>query len=213
MNIYEEIARNKIFGVVRGKNASEAMAFAEGCMRGGLKLIEVTLSFPEAEAVISELSRRVGILVGAGTVLDADMAKEALRNGAKFLVSPHTDRDIINICRQNGVPCIQGAFTSSEIVNAWKLGVDAVKIFPASHAGGPLYIKAILEPLPFVNIMATGGINLDNFTDYLRAGTAAVGVASALIGRGGIDADIIEGNARLFSDKLAEFEKEGSPGA
>lgn len=176
-------------------------------MRGGLKLIEVTLSFPEAEAVISELSRRVGILVGAGTVLDADMAKEAIRNGAKFLVSPHTDRDIVNVCRQNGIPCIQGALTSSEIVNAWKLGVDAVKIFPANHAGGPSYIKAILEPLPFVNIMATGGINLDNFTDYLTAGTAAVGVASALVGRGGIDADIIEGNARLFSDRLAEYEK------
>lgn len=208
MNIFEEITRNKIFAVIRGDNAADAMAFAEGCMQGGLKLIEITMSFPEAESVISELSRRVGILVGAGTVLDLDMAKEALASGAKFLVSPHTDREIINFSRQNGIPCIQGASTSSEIVTAWKLGVDAVKVFPANLAGGPAYVKAMLEPLPFVKIMATGGISLDNFTDYLKAGAVAVGTASALTGGGSIDTAIIAENARMFSERLAEFEKE-----
>jgi 2-dehydro-3-deoxyphosphogluconate aldolase/(4S)-4-hydroxy-2-oxoglutarate aldolase len=178
----EEIKKNKVIAVIRAETPDKALEFGRGCIEGGLKLIEVTFSFPGAERVIAELSKTDGILVGAGTLLDADMAVKALESGASFLVSPHTDQDIIDVARSKRVPTIQGALTSSEIVNAWKLGVDMVKVFPVSAVGGPSYIKAIKDPLPFAEIMTTGGVNYDNFLDYIKAGASAVGLSSAFLG-------------------------------
>jgi 2-dehydro-3-deoxyphosphogluconate aldolase/(4S)-4-hydroxy-2-oxoglutarate aldolase len=175
------IKKNKVIAVIRAETPDKALEFGEGCIKGGLKLIEVTFSFPEAELVIAELSKIDGVLVGAGTVLDADMAVKALESGASFLVSPHTGQDIIDVAMPKGVPTIQGALTSSEIVNAWKLGVDMVKVFPVSAVGGPRYIKAIKEALPFAEIMTTGGVNYDNFLDYIKAGACAVGLSSAFL--------------------------------
>lgn len=201
----ELIRKHKIFAVIRADGAAEAHEFAEGCINGGLRLIEVTFSFDGADKVISELSEREGIVTGAGTVLDTGMADKALRAGARFLVSPHTDMELIAFGKKNGLPVIQGAFTSSEIVNAWKSGVDMVKIFPVSAVGGPKYVKAIKEPLPFVEIMTTGGINLDNLTAFIEAGTSAVGVSGALLGPGGkVDGGVIAENARKFVGKLSD---------
>lgn len=201
----ELIKKHRIFAVIRADSVDEALEFAEGCINGGLRLIEVTFSFPGAEEVIAELSRREGIVTGAGTVLDTGMADKALRAGARFLVSPHTDTDLIAFGKKNGLPVIQGAFTSSEIVNAWKSGVDMVKIFPVSAIGGPKYVKAIKEPLPFVEIMTTGGINPDNLLDFIDAGTSAVGVSGALLGGSKvIDAAVIAENARKFVRKLSD---------
>jgi 2-dehydro-3-deoxyphosphogluconate aldolase/(4S)-4-hydroxy-2-oxoglutarate aldolase len=202
----EFIKKYKIISVVRAENDSRALSFAEACIAGGLRLVEVTFSFPDAECVINRLSGREGVLVGAGTVLDMEMAEKARDAGAKFLVSPHTDEALINFARANGMAVIQGAFTSSEIVRAWKLGVDMVKIFPASAVGGPSYVKAMKEPLPQIEIMTTGGVGLDNLADFLRAGASAVGLSTALTGRGGgIDPETITANARLFARKLEEI--------
>ncbi len=199
----EEIKKQKVIAVIRSENGDEALEFAEGCIEGGLRLIEVTFSFPEAERVISELSGLSGITVGAGTVLDVSMAEKALLAGARFLVSPHTDKELITYAKQKSVPTIQGALTSSEIVNAWKSGVDMVKVFPVKSVGGASYIKAIKEPLPFVDIMTTGGVNFDNFIDFLKAGAAAVGLASALLGEEGIiDRRVVSENAKRVLDKL-----------
>ena len=201
----EEIKKQKVIAVIRADNGDNAIEFAEGCVSGGLGLIEVTFSFPEADRVISELSSIAGITVGAGTVLDAEMAQKALSSGAEFLVSPHTDKELIRCAKEHGVPTIQGALTSSEIVNAWKLGVGMVKVFPVKSVGGASYIKAIKEPLPFVDIMTTGGVNLDNFTDYLKAGAGAVGLASALLGeKGEIDKCSIKENAERVVRRLSE---------
>lgn len=201
----ELIKKNKIFAVIRADSPEEALDFAEGCIAGGLRLIEITFSFPGAEEVMSELSGREGIITGAGTVLDTGMAGKALRSGARFLVSPHTDGELIAFGKKNGLAVIQGAFTSSEIVNAWKSGVDMVKIFPVSAVGGPKYVKAIKEPLPFVEIMTTGGINLDNLLDFISAGTSAVGVSGALLGGGRkIDSGVIAENAGKFVRKLSD---------
>ena len=178
----EEIKKNKVIAVIRAETPDKALEFGEGCIKGGLKLIEITFSFPRAERVIAELSKIDGVLIGAGTVLDADMAIKALESGASFLVSPHTDQDIIDVAMSKRVPTIQGALTSSEIVNAWKLGVDMVKVFPVSAVGGPSYIKAIKDPLPFAEIMTTGGVNYDNSLDYIKAGASAVGLSSAFLG-------------------------------
>jgi 2-dehydro-3-deoxyphosphogluconate aldolase/(4S)-4-hydroxy-2-oxoglutarate aldolase len=166
----EVIRKHKVFAVIRAENVESALDFAEGCIKGGLRLIEITFSFPGAEEAISALSGRLGVLVGAGTVLDTDMAGRARKAGAAFIVSPHTDKDLIGYAKDNGMVSIQGAFTSSEIVNAWKMGVDMVKIFPVIAAGGPSYVKAIKDPLPFVDIMTTGGVSIDNFADFIRSG-------------------------------------------
>lgn len=208
MRSLEAIRKHKVFAVIRAENAEAALDFAEGCIKGGLRLIEITFSFPGAEEAISALSGRLGVLVGAGTVLDTDMAERARRAGAAFLVSPHTDKDLVAFAKQHAMTCIQGAFTSSEIVNAWKAGVDMVKIFPASAVGGPSYVRAIKEPLPFVDIMTTGGVNIDNFGDFILAGASAVGVSSALLGKSGrIDPDVIAENAARFAEKLRELDK------
>jgi 2-dehydro-3-deoxyphosphogluconate aldolase/(4S)-4-hydroxy-2-oxoglutarate aldolase len=204
VNTIEKIRIEKIFAVIRAENADKALEFAQGCVRGGLKLIEITFSFPGAEDVIAELSKREGIIVGAGTVLNLPMAKKALASGARFLVSPHTDKELIKIAKDNSVPTVQGALTSSEIVNAWKAGVDMVKIFPVKSVGGASYIKAIKEPLPFVDIMTTGGINFENFTDFLNAGATAVGLSSALLGEGGvIDRETVTERAKRVLQKLS----------
>lgn len=208
MRSLEAIRKHKVFAVIRAENAEAALDFAEGCIKGGLRLIEITFSFPGAEEAISALSGRLGVLVGAGTVLDTDMAERARRAGAAFLVSPHTDKDLVAFAKQHSMTCIQGAFTSSEIVNAWKMGVDMVKIFPVSAAGGPSYVKAIKEPLPFVDIMTTGGVSIENFGDFIRAGASAVGVSSALLGKSGrIDPDVIAENAARFAGMLRELDK------
>jgi len=202
----EFIKKHKVISVIRAGDEALALAFAEACIAGGLRLIEVTFSFPGAEGVIRSLSEREGILVGAGTVLDIDMADRARAAGARFLVSPHTDEALIHFAGANDMAVIQGAFTSSEIVRAWKLGADMVKIFPASAVGGPSYVRAMKEPLPQIDIMTTGGVGLDNLADFLRAGASAVGLSTALTGKGGVvDPETITSNARLFAEKLEEI--------
>lgn len=204
MSAIEEIKKQKVIAVVRAENTEKALEFAQGCIDGGIGLLEVTFSFPGAESVISELCSLSGITVGAGTVLGVPMAEKAVDAGAKFLVSPHTDKDLITYAKQKGVPTIQGALTSSEIVNAWKLGVDMVKVFPVNSVGGASYIMAIKEPLPFVDIMTTGGVNYDNFTDFLKAGASAVGLVSALLGNSGkIDRKVITENTKKVLKKLS----------
>lgn len=209
MSKLEEIKKNKVIAVIRAETPEKALEFGEGCIKGGLKLIEVTFSFPGAQTVIAELSKIEGVLVGAGTVLDADMAVKALESGASFLVSPHTDQDIIDVAMPKRVPTIQGALTSSEIVNAWKLGVDMVKVFPVSAVGGPPYIKAIKEAIPFADIMTTGGVNYDNFLDYIKAGASAVGLSSAFLTEDKmIKFDTVMQNTKLIVQRLSTL-KEG----
>ncbi|MCK5392583.1 MAG: bifunctional 4-hydroxy-2-oxoglutarate aldolase/2-dehydro-3-deoxy-phosphogluconate aldolase [Deltaproteobacteria bacterium] len=209
MSTLEEIKKNKVIAVIRAETPDKALEFGEGCIKGGLKLIEVTFSFPRAEGVIAELSKIEGVLVGAGTVLDAVMAVKALESGASFLVSPHTDQDIIDVAMPKRVPTIQGALTSSEIVNAWKLGVDMVKVFPVSAVGGPPYIKAIKEAIPFAEIMTTGGVNYDNFLDYIKAGASAVGLSSAFLTEDKmIKFDTVMQNTKLIVQRLSTL-KEG----
>lgn len=205
----EEIKKNKVIAVIRAETPDMALEFAKGCIEGGIKLIEVTFSFPRVERIIAELSKINGVLIGAGTLLDAHMAKKALYSGASFLVSPHTDEDIVDLAKSNGILTIQGALTSSEIVNARKVGVDMVKIFPASAVGGSSYIKAIKAPLPFTEIMATGGVNYDNFLEYLEAGCSAVGLTSAFLTEDNkIKFDTVVENSRKIVEKLSTTKKD-----
>jgi 2-dehydro-3-deoxyphosphogluconate aldolase/(4S)-4-hydroxy-2-oxoglutarate aldolase len=186
MKVFEALKRYKVVSVIRAEDAIKATEMAEACIDGGIKLIEITFSFPNVEHVISDLAeKKKDCLVGAGTVLSREMAEIAVQSGAKFIVSPHTDGEIVSYAKSREIVAVAGALTSSEIVNAWKLGADMVKIFPIKSVGGPSYVKAIKETLPFIEIMTTGGVTVENFTDFLNAGATIVGLSSDLIGRGG----------------------------
>src|SRR5574341_2223639 len=120
-SIMDYVKKNKIFGVIRAEDTENAFRLAEACIEGGLKLVEITFMFPGAQTVIQELSKRSDIIVGAGTVLNIDMAKTAVASGARFTISPHTDKEIISYVRSNELLIVSGALTSSEILNAWNL--------------------------------------------------------------------------------------------
>ncbi len=195
----EFLKENKIIAVIKSDSYKNSYRFAEACVDGGIKLIEVISTAPGAKKLIKELSNVNSIVVGAGTVLDLDVAKEAVSSGARFIVSPHTDNEIIKYCKERQVTVISGAFTSSEIINAWKMGADLVKIFPVSIVGTK-YLKAIKEPLPFIDIFVTGGISHENIRDYINSGATVVGVSTALLGtQKRIDYSEIRKNAERFS--------------
>lgn len=174
------IINNKLVSVIRADNLKEAIFKAEACIEGGISLLEITYSFADAGKAIKILSSNKNISIGAGTILNIHQAQSALESGARFLVSPHTDRELIEFSVNNKIVSIAGASTSNEIVNAHNLGANLVKIFPANLIGGPGYIKALKKPLPFVEIFVTGGIDKSNIINYLNAGVSLIGVSSAL---------------------------------
>lgn len=186
MSLMDVILEHRVFAVVRAHSLERALECAEACVAGGIKIIEITLSFPLAATALSLLSKRGVAHVGAGTVISKEGAQDAQRAGAEFIVCPHTDPEIIRFAKENGLAIVAGALTSNEIVNAWKLGADMVKVFPARQLGGAEYIRSIKEPLPFVRIMATGGVTLDDLGSYFKCGAAAAGLSSALFGKDGL---------------------------
>lgn len=184
-----------IIAVVKFDDKQTSLDFSNACMQGGINLLEVITTRKNSFEIISELSHMGDVIVGAGTVLNVVSAEQAYNAGAKFIVSPHTDKNIINFTKSKGLISIAGAYTSSEIVNAYNLGADYVKIFPAS-SGGPDYVKAIKEALPFVKILVTGGINLQNSLDFIRAGASLLGISTALTGkRVTFDKDVVLKNS------------------
>lgn len=193
----EFMKRNRVVAVIRSASYEKSLEFARGCVDGGIKIIEIISISAGSQRLVRELAPEDGICVGAGTVLDRDSAERMSDCGARFIVSPHTDPGIIEYCGGNGITVISGAFTSSEMVNARAMGADFVKVFPASSFG-PGYVKAIKEPLGFMDIMVTGGITAENIGDYFSAGAALAGVSTTLLG-GGDDYESIKRRAEEFS--------------
>ena len=193
----EFMKETRVVAVIRSGSYEKSLEFARACIDGGIRIIEVISVSAGSQRLLGELAHEDGICVGAGTVLDRRCAERMSECGARFIVSPHTDPQIIEYCRENGITVISGAFTSSEMVNARSIGADFVKIFPASSFG-PGYVKAIKEPLGFMDIMVTGGITADNIADYFSAGAALAGVSTALLG-GGDDYQSIKQKAEEFS--------------
>jgi len=191
-----------IIAVVRFDDKQTSLDFSNACIQGGINVLEVITIRNKSFEIISELSEFEDIVVGAGTVLNVDSAERAYNAGAKFIVSPHTDKNIIDFTKSKGLISIAGAYTSSEIVNAYNLGADFVKIFPAS-LGGPEYVKAIKEALPFVKILVTGGVNFQNFLDFISAGASLIGVSTALTGKGdSFDKDVVLKNSKNFLSSI-----------
>ncbi len=171
-----------IVAIIRANSSNELIDAAAAIQTGGVDVIEITMTTPDALRVISEVSTRLGdaVIVGVGSVLDAETARAAMLAGAEFVVSPVTKSDVIEICNRYGKVVIPGAFTPTEILSAWEIGADYVKVFPASGVG-PSYIKDIKAPLPQIPLIPTGGINAENAAEFINAGASALGVGSSLV--------------------------------
>ena len=181
--VRRKIAEVGIVPVVRAASASAAMAATEAVSKGGIPIVEITMTVPGAVEVIAELANTVGshILIGAGTVLDADDAQRCIDAGAEFLVSPGFDLGTIKLANRLGILVMAGALTPTEVITAWKSGSDLVKIFPCGTVGGAKYIKALKAPLPNIPMVPTGGVNLSTAADFIRAGAEALGIGGELV--------------------------------
>jgi 2-dehydro-3-deoxyphosphogluconate aldolase/(4S)-4-hydroxy-2-oxoglutarate aldolase len=169
--------------VLRASSAQEAITIADAIMAGGVNILEVTMTVPGAIGVIEQLANHHGtkLLLGAGTVLDPETARNCILAGAQFIVSPALDLRTIELCRRYSVPIIPGALTPTEIVTAWQAGADVVKVFPCSALGGAKYLKALQGPLPQIQLIPTGGVSLATAEEFLAAGAFALGVGGDLV--------------------------------
>jgi 2-dehydro-3-deoxyphosphogluconate aldolase / (4S)-4-hydroxy-2-oxoglutarate aldolase len=180
MNVLSRILTNKIIAIIRGAEPGDVLQIAYALKQGGVDILEVTLNSPNALSVISEMAKNFDdeMVIGAGTVLDSKTAKAVIDLGAKFIVSPNVDVKTIQTTKANGAVSIPGAFTATEVVNAYSNGGDIIKIFPASSAE---YIKVLRGPLSHVPMMPTGGITLENISEFAKAGAAAFGIGTSLV--------------------------------
>ncbi len=201
--VRERIVETGVVPVVRASSEREARTAADAVCEGGIPIVEITMTVPGAVEVIRELakSRPADVLVGAGTVLNAEAARRCLDAGAQFLVSPGLNLQVIQLALAEGKLMMAGALTPTEVIMAWEAGADFVKVFPCGQVGGAKYIKALRGPLPQVPLVPTGGVNLHTAAEFLEAGAAALGVGGELVDadalRTGKPAIIVE-NSRKF---------------
>ncbi|HXY41612.1 MAG TPA: bifunctional 4-hydroxy-2-oxoglutarate aldolase/2-dehydro-3-deoxy-phosphogluconate aldolase, partial [Vicinamibacteria bacterium] len=169
--VLERITGTGLIPVIRAQSADEAQAVVEAIQAGGLSILEITMTVPNAVKLIEQVvSRAEDALVGAGTVLDAETACACIAAGARFVVSPALNLDTVRACNEAGVAVLPGALTPTEVVTAWRAGADLVKVFPANAVGGAAYIKSLKAPLPQVGLVPTGGVNLQTAKEFIKAG-------------------------------------------
>ena len=189
--------------IVRVTNPDDAFKAVEAVLTGGVPVVEITMGVPNALRVMEHVVERFGdsVLLGAGTVLDSETCRAALLAGAEFIVTPSLDVKVIETSRRYSKACIPGALTPTEIVAAWQAGADMVKVFPCGPVGGPQYIKSLRGPLPHIDFVPTGGVELETAPDYIRAGAAAVAVGGELVSGKALregKTEVITANARKF---------------
>lgn len=181
MKILQKITEIPLVAVVRADSPEKAIRISEACLEGGIRNIEITFTTPRAEEAITLLNKmHPDMVVGAGTVLDPITARIAIMAGAQFIVSPSCNEDIMKLCHLYQIPYMPGCETITEMVSAMSLGADVIKLFPGS-AFGPDYVKAIKGPLPDINLMPTGGVDITNVDQWLNNGCVAVGIGGNLI--------------------------------
>ena len=189
--------------IVRAESPDEAMRAVDAIAEGGVPILEITMTVPDAVSLIERVAQRFRdtAVVGAGTVLDPETARACILAGAQFIVSPALNPATIATCQLYGIPVFPGALTPTEVVAAWQAGATAVKVFPASAVGGASYIKALKAPLPKIDLVPTGGVNLKTAADFIRAGAMALGVGADLVDLKALR----EGNARLITERARQF--------
>jgi 2-dehydro-3-deoxyphosphogluconate aldolase/(4S)-4-hydroxy-2-oxoglutarate aldolase len=180
--VIEKIKEIGVLPVIRADSAAEAEQVIKAIRKGGITTIEITMTVPNAIDLIADLSKSdADVLIGAGTVLDAETAERCVEAGAKFIISPALNIETIKFCNAREIVVMPGALTPTEVVAAWQAGADFVKIFPASAVGGASYLKSLKAPLPHIKLIPTGGVSLKNAADFFRAGAEAVGVGADLV--------------------------------
>jgi 2-dehydro-3-deoxyphosphogluconate aldolase/(4S)-4-hydroxy-2-oxoglutarate aldolase len=206
-------------GVVAVIRLDDAAALRDTCdalAAGGVRALEVTMTVPGAVGLIEQLaaSMPAGFAIGAGTVLDADTARQVIEAGARFVVSPVFRASVVEVARLHRVAVMPGCFTPTEILGAWEAGADIVKVFPAT-ALGPGFFRDLRGPLPQVRLMPTGGVTRENAGEWIKAGAAAIGVGTALVDKVAIKAgqfDRIAANATHFIEAVRQARGQGRQG-
>jgi 2-dehydro-3-deoxyphosphogluconate aldolase/(4S)-4-hydroxy-2-oxoglutarate aldolase len=199
------IVETGIVPVIRASSPEQALSACNAVLRGGITTLEITMTVPRAIRVMEKLADSLGdkVLLGAGTVLDGETARAALLAGAEFLVTPALRLDVIKIAHRYSKAVMPGALTPTEVLRAWEEGADFVKVFPCGNMGGPKYIRSLKAPFPHIQLIPTGGVNLENCVDFLLAGSSALGVGADLVDNKAMDAgkfEVLEDNARKFLD-------------
>lgn len=200
------IEKHKAVAVLRIPDSDLFEAVAEALYNGGIRILEITMTTPDAIGLIKKAVKSLpdDMLIGVGSVLDAETAQKSIDAGAAFLVSPVVKKEIIDKANSFKIPVMAGAFTPTEIQTAWELGSDIVKVFPANILGMDFF-KAVKAPMPHLKLMPTGGVNLTNGNDWINAGACAVGVGSALVPGSALqekDFTAIEKNAKILTENL-----------
>lgn len=209
LQVIEIVKKIGVVAVIRGNTPDEAVQISEACIAGGVTAIEVAFTTPRAHEAILTLSEKykdnAQVVIGAGTVLDAETARMAILNGAAFVVSPAFDEATIKLCNRYRVACMPGTTTIQGVIQALELGADIVKVFPGEVVGSK-FIKAVKGPLPQAQMMPTGGVSIDNVAEWFKAGAVAVGAGGALTGGGKSLTEITE-TAKKFVVAVAEARK------
>lgn len=217
MNKQELITRVRSIGlvpVVRASSAEEAITVIDAIKAGGVPVLEITMTVPRAISVIEHVADRYGnaVIVGAGTVMDAETARTCILAGAQFIVSPSLNLDTIKMCHRYSIAVLPGALTPTEVVTAWQAGADIVKIFPCGAVGGAKYLRALKAPLPQVEMIPTGGVSLTTAADFIQAGACALGVGADLVDLKAIrngEAEKVTETARAYVTAIQEARKAG----
>lgn len=210
-DVAARIERDKLVAVVRLDDVKDLYPVAEALLKGGVSIIELTMTIPGVLNEIGDFRKKMGddVLVGLGSVLNEDTARRAVEAGTQFVVSPIMRAGIIKAAHNADVPTAVGAYSPTEIQEAWDLGSDIVKVFPANQLG-PSYIKAVRAPMPHLKIMPTGGVSKENVHEWLNVGCCALGVGSALVDMKAIQDrrfDVLTDNARIFSDNVKSYKE------
>jgi len=204
-DVLKKIIQSKLTVVIRANSREEAINLSEACIRGGIKSIEITYTTPKASEVIEYLrEKHANDVIGAGTILDSETARIAILSGAQFIVSPNFCKRISKLCNRYGIPYLPGCMSVDEVIQALEYGNDIVKLFPA-QVYSPSFIKNIKGPIPNVEIMPTGGVNLKNIKQWFDFGALIVGVGGEItsVGKGG-DYDIVTEVAKQFTEIVTE---------
>jgi 2-dehydro-3-deoxyphosphogluconate aldolase / (4S)-4-hydroxy-2-oxoglutarate aldolase len=206
--ILEEILKRKVVAVLRIKEADKLKKIIEAIAEGGLTVAEITMTVPNAIQLIEQMSNELdkNIIFGVGSVLSAEVAEQAIKAGAKYVVSPIFKKEIIDMSHKYDIPAMPGCFTPTEIQTAYEAGADVVKVFPADVLGMPFF-KGVLAPMPHLKMMPTGGVSLTNAGEWIKAGACAVGIGSALLDKEAIKNENyskLTDNAKIIMKSVAD---------
>jgi 2-dehydro-3-deoxyphosphogluconate aldolase/(4S)-4-hydroxy-2-oxoglutarate aldolase len=206
------LERLGLIPVLRASSVQMGHALVDAMMAGGVTVVEVTMTVPDALNLLRELKQRHGdkLLLGSGTVTDVEQAQATIDAGAEFVVSPSLHPDVIAKTKELGRISIPGALTPTEVITAWRAGADYVKVFPCSAMGGASYLKSLLAPFPDLKLIPTGGVTLQTAADFLKAGARALGVGTDLVNTAAITEgkpEVVTNIARAYLEAIQDARK------